>query len=124
DFEADPIGKLRPSVHGLGNRKTDLGGENALLSTHFYYFGDQAIEIPDDLNGIIKQGQGHKSTSNEGLKLQFVEWIENTDYLMNSLNGNPQVQVSFKQSKATASTESSSCYARCRESEEDENLER
>lgn len=121
DFEASADGKLRPSVHGLGNRKTDLGGKNALLSTHFYYFGDQSIEIPQELTGIIKQGQGHKSTSNEGVKLQFVEWIENAGYRINSLNGKPQVQVIFKQSQESDSVESSTCYKRCAESEEDEN---
>src|ERR1700733_1814079 len=31
--------KLRPSVHGHKNRKTDLSGENVLISEHFYYLG-------------------------------------------------------------------------------------
>lgn len=59
DFSHSPP-KIRMSVHNENNRVTDLNGLNALISSHFYYFGDKAVEIPKELLGIIKQGQGHK----------------------------------------------------------------
>lgn len=124
NFESNPLGSLRPSVHGIGNRDTDFGGKNSLLSTHFYYFGDQPIDIPEDLTGIIRQGQGHKSTANNHLQLQVVEWIENLGYHINSLNGKPQIKVLFKKTdNKDGVTESSSCQKRCLSAEEDEALE-
>lgn len=96
DFEKDNEGKLRPSVHNFKNRNTDLGGINVLLSTHFYYFGDKAIDIPPHLTDIIKQGQGHKSNSIHHLRLSFLDWIENSGLKLNRLYGNPQIKIEFK----------------------------
>ena len=65
--------KQLPSVHSNGNEanlKTklhDLGknleNNRVLISEHFYYFGDKAVEIPINLLKIIKKWQGHKSDS-------------------------------------------------------------
>ncbi len=66
---------LRPSVHKEENIKTDLGGENVLMSDHFYYFGSDPIPLPTNLLRIVKQSQGHKSIFNEPYKEKFVEWI-------------------------------------------------
>lgn len=121
DFHNNTKGKLRPSVHGLGNKKTDLGGINALMSTHFFYFGNSPIEIPSHLKGMIKQGQGHRSTSNDYLKLEFVNWIENAGYQFNSINGDPQVKIAFNNS-VDDEYETESCRVRCQAAEEDEVL--
>ena len=44
DFDGDPP-RLRPgSVHTVYDRERDLGSEYALLSEHFYYFGDLSSE--------------------------------------------------------------------------------
>jgi hypothetical protein len=40
DFSTDPSG-VRKSVHNESHRDHDLGGQYALLSEHFYYFGDR-----------------------------------------------------------------------------------
>ncbi len=87
--------KLRPSVHVLNNRKRDLGGKNVLLSDYFYYFGDNAINIPKRLLPIVKQGQAHKSNANELYKLDFVDWLEKTPYSPNELHGEPQFKLDF-----------------------------
>ena len=86
---------LLPSVHNKFNVKTDLGGENTLLSDHFYYFGDKAIDICDKYKSIIKQGQGHKSNANDYIKQEFVMWLENQHYVLNHLYGTPQIQIEF-----------------------------
>jgi len=88
DFSTDPP-KMRKGVHGEGNRKRDLGGENALLSSHFYYFGDSPIDLPKDLYKIIKKGQGHKSQSNAPYVDKFISWIESP----NRLYGMPQLNI-------------------------------
>jgi hypothetical protein len=85
DFEVHSDGKLRPSVHGLENRTTDLSGIYTLLSEHFYYFGENAIDLPQTLTPIIKQGPNHKSQANESYKHNFIDWIENLGYELNSI---------------------------------------
>jgi hypothetical protein len=87
--------KLRLSVHKFENRQRDLGGKYVLLSNHFYYFGDKAIEIREDLLPIVKQGQSHKSIANEPIKLNFVDWLERLLYEPNTLYGQPQYIIDF-----------------------------
>lgn len=94
DFSQGQPPKLRLSVHDEGNRKKDLEGQYALLSTHFYYFGDKAVELPDHLQPIIKHGQGHKSDANDPYVEQFVEWIE-AKFTANKLYGEPQLKARF-----------------------------
>ena len=53
----------------------DLGGEYVLISCHFYYFGKNAIEIPEKFWEIIKTGPGHKCTFPTNLVIEFIEWL-------------------------------------------------
>ncbi len=69
---------LRWSVHDEGNRERDLGGKCALLSNHFYYFGDKPIKLPDRLGPIIHATQGHKSDANQPYIEEFINWIESS----------------------------------------------
>lgn len=96
DFSDDSEGKLRPSVHGLGNRKTDLGGKNVLLSEHFYYFGDKPINLPKEFWRIIKANQGHKSKSNTDIAEDFTKWIEELGISINKRFGNPQIRIDLR----------------------------
>lgn len=66
----------RKGVHNKDNVDTDLGGQYALLSTHFYYFGSEPVEMPLELKGIIHNQQGHKSNANDKYKEAFVNWLE------------------------------------------------
>jgi hypothetical protein len=83
----------RPGVHVAGNVDTDLGGRNALLSDHFYYFGDHPVRLPQDLQGIVLQGQGHRSNSNAPYVEQFVEWIDGLGHASNTLLSKPQLDL-------------------------------
>lgn len=74
DFSDTPP-TIRQGVHDEGNRRRDLGGVNVLLSDHYYYFGDTPVDLPEHLLAIVKQGQGHKSKSNEQYFQDFVTWI-------------------------------------------------
>ncbi len=75
DFSTFPP-RLRLSVHSEGNRSTDVSGRFVLLSNHFFYFGDQPIALPEALQKIVRQGQGHRSDKNEEYIDAFVDWIE------------------------------------------------
>ena len=99
---------LRKSVHNQLNECRDLGGKYVLLSNHFYYFGDQAIDIPFELLPIVNQRQGHKSNANEPYKLDFVDWIEKTQYEPNRLYGKPQLILDFSKYK-----DSNVCKSEC-----------
>lgn len=43
-------------------------GPNVLVSSHYVYFGDQAIELPKGLKGIILKTQGCKCVSDVDIK--------------------------------------------------------
>lgn len=78
------------AVHDETNRATDLGGEYVLLSERFIYFGDQPKPLPDQLLPIVKQGQEHRSTSNEPYAGAFAAWITGLDIPFASVLGEPQ----------------------------------
>ncbi|MFN0202427.1 MAG: hypothetical protein ACKVTZ_12955 [Bacteroidia bacterium] len=85
DYSVNPP-LIRESRHDEGNRKTDLGGMYALLSNHYYYFGKNPIDLPERLLKIVKQGQGHKSSSNDAYFEEFVTWITAFKKPMNNIN--------------------------------------
>jgi hypothetical protein len=89
DFTVFPY-VIRKSVHDEGNRARDLSGKYALLSTHFYYFGDHPVELPSTLHGVIKAGQGHKRLKDHGVVTRFIAWIDGLGHKPNSLLGDPQ----------------------------------
>ena len=93
DFQKKINGKpsVRPSVHTKENRDHDLGGENVLISDFFYYFGKEAIEIPDEYRIIARQGQGHQSNKNEEVKEKFIQWLTTSNFKSNDLVGYPQL---------------------------------
>jgi hypothetical protein len=74
DFSEYPP-RVRPGVHMEKAREHDLGGRYALLSRYFFYFGDNAVPLPEHLLHIVKQGQGHRSTSNARFLGPFEEWL-------------------------------------------------
>jgi hypothetical protein len=94
DYSTDPP-KIRKSVHNESNRERDLGGQFALLSDNFYYFGSKPLQLPDHLLGIVKQGQGHKSTSNAPYFELFLNWISSFKQHKNKVNAEPLLSKKF-----------------------------
>lgn len=80
DYSEGDHPRQRIGVHGPENVNIDLGGENALISHQFYYFGRNAIALPDSLRPIIHQTQGHKKQANDRYVEDFVEWIRGLGY--------------------------------------------
>jgi len=116
DFSQDPP-RQREGVHLHENMATDLSGSNALLSDHFYYFGDNPIDLPEALTHIVKHGQGHRSRLNDGYVGPFIEWIHNLGNKPSSLHGNPQLNLFINEE-----TIASCAHGRRKQAEEDEAL--
>ena len=93
NFENGGEPKLRKGVHNELNRKRDLGGQNALLSNHFYYFGEETQPLPDNLKEIIKKNQGHKKIERTDLIESFENWIKQFD--RNKIGAAPQMKYEF-----------------------------
>lgn len=85
----------RDGVHNEEHIQRDLGGKNALLSTHFFYFGVNAVKVPARFSVLIRQGRSHQSIKNEEIKESFVKWLEGT-YEKNVIYGEPQVELIFE----------------------------
>ena len=94
DFSTNPA-TIRKSVHNEGNRMTDTNGKYALLSDHFYYFGKNPLDLEPQLVDIVKQGQGHRSTSNDPYFHEFVEWILKQTHAKNTMTGEPYLKLDF-----------------------------
>lgn len=95
DFSVEPNPRLRSgSAHEHGDQERDLAGGYVLLSDHFYYFGENAVELPEQLLPILKQGQGHKSYANRSYVAQFVDWIEGFELDATVPHGRPLMQSS------------------------------
>jgi len=92
DFSGGEQPTMRPGVHDERNRQRDLSGENALLSDHFYYFGDHPRPLPKHLRPIIQQTQGYKSSANAPHVEPFIDWIEGLGLKPNELYGDPQLK--------------------------------
>ena len=88
DFSHTPP-LLRRGVHSEADRERDLSGINALLSEHFFYFGDQPRHLPDHLLGIVKAGQGHRRIQDEDVIRAFEAWLAASGLEPNRLYGKP-----------------------------------
>lgn len=74
----------------------DTGGNNVLISEHFYYFGNQAPKIPHGLSGICHTTQGQKKITDQ-LAIDAVNWIEQKFKL--GINGDPLNWIEYNQTR-------------------------
>lgn len=116
DYSGDKV-QQRWSVHGPGNRATDLSGDYALLSEHFYYFGREPIELPAHLKGICHPNAGERWRPNEELKHGFVNWLESLRKPRNQILA-PPASPPLRRSGPSAQ---SSCGSSCATSAPGEN---
>ena len=99
DFRDSIKPRMRPSVHDNGNRKSDLNGVYALLSDYFWYFGNNPVQLPENLKPIIHPSPGHKSKANDSYVFDFIQWIESLPYSINKIHGEPQLKYEIINSK-------------------------
>jgi hypothetical protein len=95
DYSRGAHPSQRPSVHGPDNVKTDLSGENVLISRDFYYLGNRAVKLPDELFPICHQTQGHRSDSNAPYFDKFVSWVRNLPLAGGQMHGWPDFTVNW-----------------------------
>lgn len=57
--------------------RKDTGGKNALIAEAFYFFGDNAPQIPKNLRRICHTTQGLKIVSSVDLANRFLDWLRN-----------------------------------------------
>lgn len=65
----------------------DTSGNNVLISEYFFYFGNKAPTIPNDLLGICYDRQGEKIVKPPQLASDFVKWI--TTNFKTGIHGDP-----------------------------------
>lgn len=66
--------------------KKDTGGNNVLISENFYYFGDKAPVIPNELIEICHSTQGQKKVTSQ-LANDVVNWV--TTNFHKGIHGDP-----------------------------------
>lgn len=66
----------RKNIHHDGSHmEHDLSGANALIASHFWYFGSSPQQFPDNLLHIIKKGPGHKCVRSPESQLLLQHWL-------------------------------------------------
>lgn len=110
---------MRKGVHNETNRERDLSGQSALLSNHFYYFGEEPRPLPDNLKPIIKKNQGHLKIEKTDLIDKFEKWISQFD--KNRIYADPQLRHEFD--RKPSDDQISKCSTRDKDEDNDENEE-
>lgn len=67
-----------PDKENLETKEHDLKGENVLISKsgNFYYFGREALKIPESLLCLVKKGPSHKCDFPQDTVDKFLRWIK------------------------------------------------
>jgi hypothetical protein len=100
-----PVQRL--GVHGPKNVRTDLSGQNALISRHYFYFGRNAVALPVHLRAFIHQTQNHKVRTNAPYVQPFIEWIYSLWLEPSRLYGWPDFEIDWD------NLPGGGCAARC-----------
>jgi len=93
DYSKEGEPAIRRAVHKEQHRVRDLSGLYALLSNHFYYFGEEPRPIPASLKEIVLKGRGHRVIEDAKLIKSFEKWIKK--FKKNKIYANPQRRYLF-----------------------------
>lgn len=63
-------------LYNADHFRKDTGGHNVLISENFYYFGDNAPEIPNDIITVCHTTQGQKLVWPDELADSFFSWLQ------------------------------------------------
>ncbi|MCC8410997.1 hypothetical protein LJ707_18805 [Mucilaginibacter sp. UR6-1] len=76
-LQDDSAHSLAQGVKNSAHLDADIKGERVLIAKNFYYFGDQAIKIPDEFLAICSEGRSVKSIAIPTKDADgFVSWLE------------------------------------------------
>lgn len=74
--QVDSHHSLADGSTNLKNFRKDISGIYVLLSKYFWYFGEDAPPIPEELiSSIVKRGMGYKKQVNETIINRFIDWL-------------------------------------------------
>ena len=65
---------LKENKEDVSKKEQDLDGKYVLISKNYYYFGSNAIGLPNGFNEL-KVGRGHKNKFPEELVIKFISFI-------------------------------------------------
>lgn len=95
------------AFHDMSHLERDISGTNALISTDFFYFGNQAVAVPKRFIRLLATTQGHKNTFDSAKIKSFWNWVKSKAEKSGRI-GNP---FEFTDD---------GCRAQCNEIEEDD----
>ncbi|MBN1763539.1 MAG: hypothetical protein JW878_10800 [Methanomicrobia archaeon] len=72
--------------------KSHTPGSNVLVSRKFYYFGENAIDVPNELNHIIKRIEGFWYISDEDIKRLKNHLSKEYNYGVHGNTNNPEAK--------------------------------
>ena len=67
--------RRRDNVHSAEDMAKDLGGRNVLVSRHFYYFGEKAVPVPEQLLRTIRPARYDRCKFSDEVVQAFVAWV-------------------------------------------------
>jgi len=75
--DSDGDWKQRPSYHTEKQMDADLRGEYVLISDHFFYFGANAVLVPERFRGTMSTGRWYRRVFSPEVA-DFVGWLRAT----------------------------------------------
>ena len=80
-----------PSAHSVITRAKhiirDTSANKVLISTNFYYLGNNTVQIPEDYLEICKKGPGMKYKDLEEVGPKFIKWVQS--HIEKGITGDP-----------------------------------
>jgi len=73
------------------DRAKDIKHPYVYVGDQFYYFGENAVDIPSQFHGLLWQRRGCNCTHPEVLVVQFLEWLRDT--FESGVHGDPKDRV-------------------------------
>ncbi len=69
------------------NLYKDTSEDAVLISEKFWYFGNNAPELPSNLDSLKHQSRGHKIAKDQNIIIRLIDWLENN--FEEGINGRP-----------------------------------
>lgn len=87
-IQEDSAHSLDQGVTNENHMKRDIGGKYVLVSQEFYYFGENAPKIPEELKNVCNEGRDMKyKTIPQEVRESFVLWLK--DSYKSGIHGDP-----------------------------------
>jgi hypothetical protein len=93
-IQEDSAHSLPNGEINIGHLKKDISGKNVLIGQEFYYFGDNAPFLPNDIHSICHTGVGEKLISIDD-QVSLFKWLE-SNYIY-GIHGDPINWIKYNQ---------------------------